>query len=207
MVRGGTSPIMNRILLVEGINDKHVIRNICQANKSLPQFCIKVKKDVYNLLRSISVEAKTSGLISLGIVLDSNDDLQARWQSVRDMLRNAELSCPKKPTSNGTIIDTTPRVGIWLMPNNTSPGELEDFVYKMIPEDDPVWPMSEAYIEAIPESDRQFPQGKMLRAKVHAWLATRSSPRPMGTAIKAADLNIDIENCKNFMDWLRRLFG
>ncbi len=92
------------------------------------------------------------------------------------------------------------------MPDNQSPGELEDFIVKMIPDGDPVWPRSKAYINGIPEEDREFKEGKILRAKVHAWLATREEPRKMGLAIKAKDLDIDGGTCASFVAWLRELF-
>ena len=76
----------------------------------------------------------------------------------------------------------------------------------MIPSGDPVWPLSEAYIEGIPPADRKFAPGKIQRAKVHAWLATREEPRRMGLAIKARDLDTNAESTTAFVDWLRTLF-
>ena len=58
---------------------------------------------------------------------------------------------PDQPEPSGTIIEGRLRIGIWLMPDNRSTGELEDFVGSMIPSGDPVWPLSEAYIDGIPE--------------------------------------------------------
>ena len=92
------------------------------------------------------------------------------------------------------------------MPDNRSTGELEDFVGSMIPSGDPVWPLSEAYIEGIPPAERKFAPGKIQRAKVHAWLATREEPRRMGLAIKARDLVTDAANTAAFVNWLRTLF-
>ena len=92
------------------------------------------------------------------------------------------------------------------MPNNRSPGELEDFVKTMLPDGDPVWPSSEAYIDGIEEEHRKF-RKKVLRAKVHAWLATRKQPGRMGAAIKEGDLEIDGAMAVSFADWLRRMFG
>ena len=74
------------------------------------------------------------------------------------------------------------------MPDNKGSGELEDFVYNMIPVNDPIFPRAKRYIDEIPENDRKFTDGKLTRAHVHAWLATRKKPRPMGTAITAGDL-------------------
>ena len=110
----------------------------------------------------------------------------------------------------GTIIAESsrmPRIGIWVMPNNASNGELEDFLVTMLPDSDPVWPRAVAYIDGIPERDRKFKEGKALRAQLHAWLATRKEPRPSGRAILAGDLRVDGILAGKFVDWLRRLFG
>ena len=77
----------------------------------------------------------------------------------------------------------------------------------MIPENDPVWPRSQAYIDGIPASDRKFSDGKTLRAQVHSWLATREAPRKMGAAIGAQDLTVDTRAVTRLVEWLRRLFG
>ena len=61
---------------------------------------------------------------------------------------------------NGAIMAGQPSIGVWLMPDNQSTGELEDFVAQMIPPGDPVWPRSEYYIEGIPEPDRKFTDGQ-----------------------------------------------
>ena len=76
----------------------------------------------------------------------------------------------------------------------------------MIPSGDPVWPLSQAYIDGIPPDDRKFAPGKIQRAKVHAWLAARESPRPMGLSIKAGDLHTNAANTTTFVEWLRTLF-
>lgn len=64
------------------------------------------------------------------------------------------------------------------------------------------WPSSEAYIDGIEEEHRKF-RKKVLRAKVHAWLATRKQPGRMGAAIKEGDLEIDGAMAVSFADWLR----
>ncbi|MCY3878831.1 MAG: hypothetical protein OXF74_06590 [Rhodobacteraceae bacterium] len=92
------------------------------------------------------------------------------------------------------------------MPDNRRSGELEDFVQEMIPPADPVWPLAERYINGIPAADRKFSDSKLTRAYVHAWLATREKPRPMGTAITARDLNYDTPLANTFIKWLHTLF-
>ena len=93
------------------------------------------------------------------------------------------------------------------MPDNKAKGELEDFVERLIPDADPAWPRAQQYVDDIPERDRKFKSDKILKAKLHAWLATRADPRRMDSAIGAGDLNIEAPLAKALADWLRLLFG
>ncbi|MDE2736769.1 MAG: hypothetical protein OXI72_20410 [Gemmatimonadota bacterium] len=199
----------DRVLLVEGQDDEHVVRHLCLRSQPIPPFQIENKLNVDNLLDSIKQEVRVPGRNAVGILVDANDDLNARWSAVANRLREGNIEVPRIPESNGTLIDRTtrtPRVGIWLMPDNTSPGELENFVSEMIPNDDPVWPRSQSYIDGIPKSDRNFTGKKVPRAKVHAWLATREEPRKMGVAIGARDLHTDGTLSTAFANWLQQLF-
>lgn len=199
----------DRVLLVEGQDDEHVVRHLCLRSQPMPLFHIENKLNVDTLLDSIKQEVRVPGRNAVGILVDANDDLNARWSAVANRLREGNIEVPRTPEPTGTLIEGTsriPRVGIWLMPDNTSPGELENFVSEMIPNDDPVWPRSQSYIDGIPKSDRKFIEKKIPRAKVHAWLATREEPRKMGVAIRAQDLRVDGPLSTRFANWLRQLF-
>ena len=195
----------SNLLLVEGVDDEHVVSHICQRSGQMVAFQITQKGSVDSLLKSIRQEARKPNLSALGIMADADDNVIDRWKAITDKLP-FKVNIPSKPESTGIIINSSPRIGIWLMPDNISPGELEDFVEQMIPHNDPVWPLSRTYIDGIPQEDRMFTNGKILRAKVHAWLATRREPRRMGSAIRANDLNINVPVATNFVTWLRRLF-
>ncbi len=93
------------------------------------------------------------------------------------------------------------------MPDNKSPGELEDFALNMIPANDDVWPNSQKYIDDIPQSVRKFNPEKKRKAELYAWLATRREPARMGAAVGAGDLKTDSAVCQNFLAWIVRLFG
>ena len=163
------------------------------------------------MLPSIYGEINVDGRRSVGIVVDANDDPLERWESLVDHLREAGITgIPERPQPGGVCIESTtrlPSVGIWLMPNNQSRGELEDFVRTMLPANDPVWPLSQSYIDGIDEAHRKFKERKVLRAEVHAWLATRELPGRMGAAIKEGDLDVGGELATRFANWLRRVFG
>ena len=198
-----------RLLVVEGPDDRHVICHIVKRCTQLPDFEIEDRGSVEKLVASIGADLKAPGRRVLGIVVDADDSVEDRWRSVTDRLRKAGVSVGN-PKPGGTIIgelDLLPRVGVWIMPDNRSPGELEDFIQTMIPSDDSVWPLSRRYIEGIPGEERLFSDKKESRAKVHAWLAARERPRLMGAAIGAHDLLVDQEPCQSLVAWLRRLFG
>ena len=197
-----------RVLLVEGQNDLHVVRHIWLRHfQTEPSFTISIKNDVDSLLRSIRGEVLREDRTVVGILVDADDHPLDRWRAITNRLKDANIPSPGSPLQSGTIIQQVPRIGIWMMPDNQLPGELEDFIEKMIPVTDPIWPSSQSYIESIPSDIRKFATGKTLRAKVHAWLATRKDPRPMGTAIRAGDLNIDVPSGSSFLSWLEQLFG
>ena len=196
-----------RVLLVEGQDDEHVVRRLREQHQAVPSFSILNKRTISKLLPSISLEIRAPGRQVVGILVDANDNMTARWDAVIDRLSKAGISPPPSPNSAGTIIDGTPRIGIWLMPDNESSGELEDFVVKMIPDGDKVWPLSQHYIEDIPKADRKFSEKKKLRAQLYAWLAARDDPRQMGLAIHAHDLEVDGNLSQRFVAWLTKLFG
>lgn len=194
-------------LLVEGDDDEHVVRHLCNKHQqNISDLKIINKGGFDNLVKAIGPEYKASGRKVLGILVDANDDFSARWESIKDHLRNTGVNPPEKMQPEGTIIEGQPRIGIWIMPDNGSDGELEDFIQQLIPTDDPVWPLAKCYIDGIPDCARKFKQGKILRAMIHAWLATCKEPRKMGAAITANDLNASAPPAQQFIDWVQRLF-
>lgn len=201
------------VLLVEGANDMHVVIHLSKR-KGLPHnFCIVETGSIDKLLDAIEVEADVPDRQVMGIMLDADERPNERWKEVTKRLNKLRQEehfylpdLPDQPNSAGTIVNGTLRIGIWLMPDNKSTGELEDFIATMIPDTDPVWPLSKQYIDDIPFQHRKFKSKKTLKAKVHAWLATREHPRPMGLAIEAKDLDISVANATTFVDWLRELF-
>ena len=196
------------LLIVEGQDDLHVLWHLRERHPSVPSFCIQDKGNDIELLKSIVPETRVEDRKALGILIDANDHLTSRWDALSNRLLGEGIRTPASPDPDGTIIDTLgkPRIGLWLMPDNQSPGELEDFIRPMIPTTDPVWPLSTQYVDGIPVSDRPFKDGKILKAKIHAWLAVREEPAPMGRAITTRDLEVEGELCKKLVAWLGRLF-
>ncbi|MCY3802071.1 MAG: hypothetical protein OXG46_10885 [Chloroflexi bacterium] len=201
------SASLSRVLIVEGQDDEHVVQRICERCAPSPSFHVERRDGIHRLLDDLGADILLPGRQSVGIVVDANDNVSARWAALRSRLAEEDVDIPDSPEASGIIVTGgkgRPDVGVWLMPDNSSVGQLEDFVVTMIPADDPVWPLAQRYIEGIPAP--AFSAGKTLRAQLYAWLAARERPRHMGLAIRAGDLDVDGDLCQKFVDWLTRLF-
>ncbi len=207
MARVGASPPGRKVLLVEGQDDKHIVRHLVGRHRTVPDFDILEKDGIDNLLDAIVPEIMVPDRLAVGVVVDADDDPVSRWRAVADRLGRVGMETPNGPDPAGAVAGGTPRTGVWIMPDNRSPGEVEDFVKTMIPAGDPIWPRAGRYIDGIPATERRFSDGKALRAKLYAWLATREAPGRMGSAIGAGDLDAGGALVSAFADWLRRLFA
>ena len=196
-----------QVLLVEGVDDEHVVRHLCQRHKHMPPFDILNKNGFSKLKLAIGPEIKVSGRAALGILVDANRHPTGRWQEIAHQLQKVGVKPPAQMVRNGTIVGNMPRVGIWLMPDNESAGQLEDFIERLMPAHDPVWPRAQRYIDSIPTAERKFAPDKILRAKIHGWLAAREEPRKMGSAIGVGDLDAMAPFAKQLIDWLQQLFS
>ncbi len=202
-------------LLVEGENDRHVVWHLCQVHNVPETFSVEILGDnggVDALLRGLPVRLKISGLTVLGVVLDADQNLEARWQAVKTRLLQAGYSSlPEMPSPEGTIIQVAgkPKVGLWLMPDNRLPGMLEDFVAHLIPAGDALAPKANAILDEIErENLNRYSENHRAKAFIHTWLAWQETPgRPMGQAITARVLNHNEPLAQNFVNWLNRLFN
>ena len=96
------------ILLVEGIDDKHVIEHICKE-RGIPDLKeVRSHEGATNLLLALSTQLKTStdeGDI-VAVVIDADKEVQGRWQSISQRLSDAGYeNVPENPGSDGTILD------------------------------------------------------------------------------------------------------
>lgn len=128
------------LMLVEGADDEHVFYAICEKRSFEPEFPIEVAKGIGGLLKRIPVQLKSStDLERFGIVVDADLDLKRRWMELRAVLIKVGYSdFPEAPDPLGTVLlhDSLPRLGVWLWPDNTSPGILEDFLIPLVPNGD-----------------------------------------------------------------------
>ena len=219
----------SRVLFVEGQDEKHVILHLCEVldsfdvkrkpnnlygvvkRESDPEFFVtEFAGGVNHLIISAADLINVSGRQVIGFVMDANGDLATRWGDLQSRLAQRGHVLPPSPDPAGTVIPeqaNSPRIGFWLMPDNQTGGELENFMLSMLKIDDPVWPLSSCYIDSITNENRPFAPDKIMKAKFYAWLASRKEPQRMGAAIGEHALNVNTRECKTFVGWLTALFA
>ncbi|WP_254564863.1 DUF3226 domain-containing protein [Oscillatoria sp. HE19RPO] len=206
-------------LLVEGKNDQHVIWALCEQYNIPETFKVQLPENgaegVKNLLDGLPLKLKEENLRILGIVVDADQNLAARWQSIRDRLIASDYpkaDIPDSPPVEGWIYQPEDiylkRVGVWVMPDNQLPGMLEDFVALLMPEDDNLRPKAEEILREIEEEGlNRYGEIHHAKALIHTWLAWQETPgMPMGQAITARVLQRESPIAQVFADWLQRLF-
>ena len=218
--------IENRVLLVEGTDDLHVLAHIFKAHGFEGKITIrdqegvdKVKKRLdekffENLLEDLSVELKGSEVVALGIVVDADLDLTARWQSLANRLKDLKYQdVPDLPNATGTICEgeDLPKIGVWLMPDNTLPAMLEDFVKLLVPnEQEKLLQRAIEAVDSIPKEEKLFitdNSDKTAKAQIHTYLAWQERPGvPYGVAIREKFLKADSPHTKNIINWIKELF-
>lgn len=202
----------DRVLLVEGRDDREVIYQFCNYhgidNRSL--FSVEPKDGIENLIEDLQIRVRT-GVKVLAAVMDADINLKARWDQVRTALAEYDYSLPDTPTTQGTILEapnaTRPKLGIWLMPDNQVSGILEDFLLRLADEGNPLISRAKSTVDSIPRKDRLFSNTKTSKAVIHTWLAWQEEPgTSLGLSITRRYLDPTRNPAPEFRRWLENLF-
>lgn len=203
-----------KIMLVEGTDDEHVIKHICGSHRISHLDEVSPQGGAAELLEAIPNQLRDlhDNGDALGIVIDADDSPRARWQSLRDIFTQAGYpNVPRRPDPNGTILESPtgtalPRAGVWIMPDNGTPGILEDFLRFLIPDrQSALFAHAEHSVETVPE--RLFTENDTPKAVMHTWLAWQEEPgKPYGTAITAKFMDSQLPEAQLLAGWIERLF-
>jgi hypothetical protein len=201
----------NQKLLVEGRDDQHVIWALCQQFNVKESFDVIDCEGIANLLKQIPQRLKQSGIEVLGIIIDADIDLNARWQSIRDILTVNQFEIPDQLPEEGLIYQNADGItfGVWAMPNNKVNGMLEDFIAFLVPNEDQLLLIADDVLHDIENRNCQkYSQNYKAKARIHTWLAWQEEPgTPLGQSITKRYLSTDQETCLRLINWLQGLFS
>ena len=168
-----------KLLLVEGANDEDIF-GVLLEHLGLDGVGISNYEGRTNLASRLRAYVATPGfdrVESIGIVRDADSDHEhsanSALQSIQGALGNAGL-----PVPTDFLIPATgpPRVSVFVMPNNSENGEMEDLCLTAL-QDDPAMSCVESFIQCVNDAVGKPPK-KLSKAKLHAFLASREEPEP-----------------------------
>ncbi len=200
------------VLLVEGINDCHVVMALCQVCGVSHNFGIyQCGGYVETLKRLNALIPQPDGPEIIGIVVDADSpDIMSRWRQIKEKPELKVYPLPDEPTPDGIIVTGQkgkPRLGFWLMPDNKNPGMLEDFLIELVPPDG-IEAARNCVANAQGKKLTSFKETHLSKAVIHTYLAWQDEPgKPLGQAVTAQVLQPHTQTAKAFIDWLKRLFN
>jgi len=191
------------VLLVEGPKDDEWFFRACARHLGLQDniqiLPIHGKTNLRDRLKAIKSAPKTVEFISLGVVRDADENPGAAFQSVRDALRDAGFSVPQHLL---TPAGNRPRVTVMVLPDEHSPGMVEDLCLKAVASDGAVLCV-EQYFQCLQQQGLSLPRN-MSKAKVQVFLASKPEPgKRLGEAAEAGYWPWDdpaFEEVKNFLE-------
>ena len=211
-------------LYVEGKDDLHVIGHLLSRNginlpsqqqkdgdvdPSAPE--MKETGGWENLLEAINTAVPVSSGRSVGFMLDADDKPQDRWSAVRARLQKLGLEPPEAIPADGYVADVAKfraRVGVWLMPDNQQPGDLEQFLTDLVDKNDCLLSLAKSSTHEARKNGAKFPEAKNAKAVLHTWLAWQEKPGlPYGSAIGANFFCRNSSAALAFVAWYKRLFS
>lgn len=187
--------------------------------KKNPPVKIEDCKGYENLANPFEIRAYLkSGITHLGIVVDADDDITARWQSLRNAcslaITNTDFpeSLPKTgllyTVDNKNISQNPIRFGIWIMPDNRMRGMLETFLAYLIPdESDELWTFAKQSAQTAKEHNAPFIDVQTDKANIYTWLAWQKPPgRQLHDALKQRILDPEHPTAQAFVHWFKLLY-
>jgi hypothetical protein len=138
---------------------------------------------------------------AVAIVLDAEANAAATFQSVCSALTAAELPIPAAP---GEITPDTLKIGVFLVPDNHSPGKIETLCLESV-RDDPAWECLDVFFTCFGKRGGILPTN-IEKARAQAFLATRAIPAlPVGLAADEGYWKFENAAFQNLTTFLRRI--
>lgn len=206
-------------LLVEGTDDKWSLINVIARHGidwDSPHLDLPHVRDCEGLDNLLGVQlpliiSNPSAYRVVGAVIDANTDVSVRWNRMRGILQSHGINCPPSPPADGLVVPGNggnSRVGVWLMPDNSLTGALEDFLATLVPAGDACWDYAETAVDEAKQRGATYHTTDQLKARLHTWLAWHDPPGlPFGAAITAQLFAADSDVALRFVDWFRLLFS
>lgn len=173
---------------------------------------IRVDTEIINLLRSpaLKAEFQASGRKALGIVVDAETNLASVWCRILPFVQTTFQGAGGALPAEGLVLvdENGKRFGVWVMPNNTSQGMLEDFLRHLVPDESgAIWQFATECVDAARTKGALCHEIHLPKARLHTYLAWENPPgERIGAAISKKFLNPHAQTAAVFVSWFKRLY-
>lgn len=216
ILRGGAHKY-EKVLIVEGIDDKHSIIGLMKGHVPWPEqepwpVFIKEAGGASDILSTplLSAQLKAQGIRTVGIMLDADTNPEGRYQSIKNTCAKFSFVLPTDLPPEGVVAQNAGgmRVGLWIMPDNASKGYLETFLRYLVPnKEEPIWKHAVGSVETAKSLNAQCPDKDLPKANLYTWLAWQSTPgQQPGMALTKRILDPNSPYAAPFVKWFRNLF-
>lgn len=153
---------------------------------------------------------KGSTVNVFGVMLDADEKADGRYTSVRNICKEIFPSLPKQLPPGGIVVenDENKRLGVWIMPDNSSKGSTETFLRCLVPKDSRVlWDYAEYSAKIAKQKGALFTENSWDKACLRTWLAWQDPPdQSPGIAIRKKLLDPHCATATSFIEWFKKLY-
>ena len=180
------------ILLVEGESDQSFFKEVCKTlgldanvKVALPRDSGRFhngKEGVFNLLPDLLNQLGDAQITRLAVVVDADSAVngggyQRAIDKVTEIVEQHGFTL--RPNPDGGILfqhgDGLADFGLWVMPNNSDEGMLEDWIKSCVhPDEHELFAHAETVVATLPQT--KFKPIHISKAEVATWLAWQKQP-------------------------------
>ncbi len=200
-------------LVVEGENSdsQTITRLMCHYWPDIPVL-IESGGGVSEILEKdfISTQIKKSSDEILGFLFDADTDSNARFTSFRYLCMDYFPNIPEHLPANGLVAVNAKgkRLGLWIMPDNRSSGNIEVFLKYLVPDKQlPLWQHAVKSVTEAKSHGADYRDCHVDKANLYTWLAWLDKPgQSPGWALAKKILDPYAESALPFVKWFMELY-
>jgi hypothetical protein len=197
----------DRLLLVEGRDEQNLGEAFLKSLRftNIQVFDAAGKTSFVGRGEAVLAQARSTGitLLSIGIIRDADENPDGAFRSVQNALRRMQLPCPSIP-SDFTV--KVPSVGVFISPDNRSPGSLETLCWTSV-HDTSQASCVDQFVQCLRDKNA-LESSNEWKTRTHAFLASKQNPvARVGEGALAGYWMFDSPAFDGLKGFLRRLAG
>ncbi len=196
-----------KLLLVEG-KDEEVFFKILLKRKQIDGIQIISsggKQRFKNQFPVIKITPGFDKVRSLAVIQDADESAEQAFQSIQSVLKNNDM---KSPDKMGGFVLSSPKVGVFIVPDGKSKGNLESLCLSTVKSKDMI-KCIDSFIDCIKQnsnnSNYNFPKNTY-KARCRAFLSAMEEDTPsLGVAAEKDYWDLDSEKLEPLLIFLKQL--